>query len=103
MDQKELVTEDTENIVPLQPSKTISGNGGGGDGGLIAYRLGEVEQCVSALESKVDDIRDTCTKISTKVKEFLSKAYVLRHILGLVVLAILTLVGHLLTRNIGAP
>lgn len=68
-----------------------------------AIRLGEVERRVSALESKVDDIRDTCTKISTKVEEFPSKAYVWRNMFGLMALAILTLVGHLLTRNIGAP
>lgn len=101
MDQKKLVMEDTEKVVPLHPSKPVSGNGGGGDGGNIAYRLGEVERRVATLERKVDDVRDTCTKISTKMEESPSKAHVLWHTVCLVAFMLLTLLGHILIRGIG--
>ena len=64
-------------------------------------RLGEVERRVATLESKVDDVRDTCTRISTKMEEIPSKAYVLRYAFGIVTLMILSLLGHLLIRSIG--
>lgn len=64
-------------------------------------RLGEVEQRVTTLESKVDDVRDTCTRISTKMEDIPSKAYVLWYAFGIVALVILNLLGHLLIRSIG--
>ena len=103
MAQKKLVTEDTENVVPIDPSKPISRNGGGGNGGLIAHRLGGVEQRVAMLESKIDDIRITCAKISTKMEEVPSKSYVLRHTIaiGVAVIMILGAFVHFFIRYIG--
>ena len=58
---------------------------------------------MTALESKVDNINDACTKISTQMDEVPSKSYVLWFGVGVVALAILTLLGHLLIRYLGAP
>ena len=68
---------------------------------------------MGVLEGKVDDLRNTCTKIETgldgmkelietKFENLATKAYVLRWF-GITILALgVTLVGHLLIRSLAA-
>ena len=97
------MAEPADNVTQLNPSQSVSGGGNGGNGGVLSYRLGEVERRVTALESKVDNINDTCIKIDTKMKEVPSKAFVIWFGIGLLSVSVLTLLGHLLIRNLGAP
>jgi len=92
-------------ITPSRPQPTTdfggSGNGGG-DGRLTEHRLTELERRMSALEEKADSIRDSCTRIETKLDGMASKTFVLT-IFGLTGGGLLiSLIGHLLIRSIGA-
>ena len=95
--------EPADNVTQLDPLRSVSGGGNGGNGGVLSYRLGEVERRVAALESKVSDVNDTCIKIDAKMEEAPSKSFVIWFGIGLLSLSVLTLLGHLLIRYLGAP
>ncbi len=80
----------------------MGGGNGGRNGRLTEHRLTELERRMGALEGKVDSIRDTCARMETKLDGMASKALVLT-ISGLTGGGlIVTLIGHLLIRSIGA-
>ena len=71
----------------------------GGNGGLTRHRLEELEQRMGMVEGKVDDLRNTCTRIETKLDNVGTKSYVLWILGGTSAVLVLSLVGHLLIRS----
>ena len=87
------MVEVAENVTQLNPTRSISGDGGG-NGDLTKHRLSELERRMATIEGKVDGLVQTCTRIETALKNVASKNYVLT-ILGItLVMLIVTLAGH---------
>ena len=87
------MAEAAENVTPLNPSRNISGDGGG-NGDLTKHRLSELERRMTTLEDKVDGLVQTCTRIETALTNVASKNYVLT-VLGITLgTLIVTLAGH---------
>lgn len=82
------------------------GNGGSGRDGLVNHRLNELERRVSRLEDSISEVQKLCIKIDGKIdnkidsmmSSLASKAYVLWVSIFTIVLAFLTLFGHVLIR-----
>lgn len=88
---------------PIDAEDPPGGSGtGGGNGGLTRHRLSELERRMGTLEGKVDDLAVTCAEIKTKLDEIASKSYVLWIFGGTAAALVLSLVGHLLIRALGA-
>ena len=78
----------------------------GSNGGLTGHRLNELERRMGVLEGKVDELRNTCTRIEANLQNMTSnmasKSYVL-WIFGVTTAAgILTIVGHMLVRSMSS-
>ena len=101
MDWQEFVTDAANTVVDINPQRNLSGNGGG-DGGVIAHRLSELERRTDRVELKVDSINDAVIEIKTKLKDLPSKSYVLWFCVCITALSTLTLLGHIGIRSIGA-
>ncbi len=75
-----------------------NGNGPTNGGGILAYRVGEIERRLDSLEAKVDSINSTVIEINTTLKSLATKTYVLT-IFGVTGgVAVVTLIAHLLIR-----
>ena len=83
-------------------SQTTPPQNGNGNGKLLAYRLGRVEKRLENLEGKVSDMSTTLTEIKTQMKNMASKTYVLTWLGINIGLLLLTLLGHLIIRNLGS-
>ena len=89
-----------DNVTPLNRTSTASGGGGGnGNGALIQFRLVDLERRAEVLERKVDDVKDIVIRIETKMDGLAPKSYVLWFNGGIVALALLTIIGHLLIKS----
>ena len=83
-----------------------SGGSGGGNGKITDYRLQELERRTSALEDTTKQINETVIEINTKltgfassIKELPSKHYVLWYSVGILVVALLSILGHVLIKQ----
>ena len=93
------------NVADLRGYRKPPGDDGNGNGGLTRHRLDELERRMGVLEGKVDDLRNTCTRIETNLRNMTSnmasKSYVLWIFGGTTAAGILSIVGHLLIRSFG--
>ena len=91
------------NVASINPEARIGGpNDGDGNGGLVRHRLNDLERRMGVLESKVDDLAITCTRIETKLSDIASKSYVL-WVFGVTTgILLVSLVGHALIRSLGS-
>lgn len=76
------------------PSHSGGGSTGGDD--LVSYFLGELERRVGRLEDSVSDIRNAVTTVKAQMAGVATKHTVSFWIVGVVVVNLLTLLGHLL-------
>ena len=83
------------------PTPPRTGGIGGGNGSLVNHRLAALESRMDRLEGLVKEVNDICIEIRTKLDEKANKSYVLTIFALTGGIAILTLVGHLIIRNIG--
>ena len=92
------------NVASINPEARIGGpNDGDGNGGLVRHRLYDLERRMGVLESKVDDLAITCTRIETKLSDIASKSYVL-WVFGVTTgILLVSLVGHALIRSLVGP
>lgn len=78
------------------------GNGGSGRDRLVNHRLNELERRVGRLEDSISEVQKLCIKIDGKIDSMMSslapKAYVLLVSIFTIVLAFLTLFGHVVIR-----
>ena len=92
------------NVTSINPAAPIGGpNGGDGNGNLIRHRLNELERRMGVLESKVDTLAITCTRIETKLGDIASKSYVLWVFGVTAAVLLLSVVGHMFIRSLGGP
>lgn len=89
--------------VPTSPaSLPPHGGNGAAPRGLTDHRLADLERRMAAVEGKVEDLRNQCTRIETKLDGMAGKSYVLWLFVGAVSASILSIVGHLLVRTIAS-
>ena len=69
---------------------------------MIAHRLSELERRTGRVEIKVDNINGALIEIKTKVEDLPTKSYVMWFCVCITALLILTLLGHIGIRSIGA-
>ena len=90
---------DSDNITRLRPPTTGGSNGGNSGGnGVVNHRLSDLERRVGILENKLDEVKEMCIRIETKIDSLASKSYVLWFTVGIVLLALLSIFGHMLIR-----
>ena len=83
-----------------QPSTNpTNGNGGGGNGGVINHRLGDLERRMELLEGKIDALSTICTQISTKLNGMATEAFVWKTFAGAIGVAVFTLIAHVMLRS----
>ena len=87
-------------------SPEFSKGGSNGNGGLLKYRLAELERRMTALEATTRSINETVIRIDEKLSGLsetaASKAYVLT-IFGVTGgIAVLTFIGHIVLRAVGS-
>lgn len=83
------------NVHELTGIRKIQQNGNGGNGGVIDYRLRELERRVERLENKIDEMNDLLIEINTKMNEKASKSWILYTVLGTIGVAILSVFIHI--------
>ena len=74
------------------PAPGGQSNGGGRNGSTV--RLTQLERRMEKLEGSVQETRDLCIEIKTRMENLSTKEYVIRHTIYVVVICILTLIGH---------
>ena len=79
-------------------AQTASGDSG--DGGPTNYRLDDLDRRVSNLENRMAETKDICIKIDTNINHLATKSFVLWIIVIAVALPFLTILGHLLIRQL---
>ena len=92
-----------ENITPIRSDQKIrqAGNGGnGGNNGVIDHRLKELERRAEKLENKIDSMNNLLIEINTKMDEKASKSWILFWVATAFGGAILTLLAHVIIRNL---
>jgi len=91
-------------VTELGSKRTVHppSSGGNGNGVLTSHRLTELERRMGIVESKVDNLVNTCTRIETKLDTVASKSYVLWIFGGTSAVLVLTLVGHAVVRTLVA-
>ena len=92
---------DRENVSRIQPRGQPSNGNGGGNGGLVNYRLSELERRMEKLEDVVSSINDICIQMNEKLDEKASKSYVLTIFALTGGVLILSFVGHVILRSLG--
>ena len=84
-------------VVQFPGRKQAMGPGdNGGNGELTRHRLNELERRMGALEGKVDELRNTCTRVETSLRY-------LTWMVGLgftVLIAAASILGHILLRGL---
>ena len=89
-------------VTQIHPSSPIRETNGG-NGSIVIHRLSELERRMGILETKVDNLSTTCTRIETKLNDIASKSYVLWIFGVTVAVLVLSLVGHAVVRLLVAP
>ena len=93
------MVEKVAQITPFDGSaKTASGDSG--DGGSTNYRFNELERRVRNLENKVGETKDICIKIDANMNHLATKSFVLWIIVTAIAMPFLTILGHLLIRQL---
>jgi len=92
MDEQILVSED--NVTPFP----TTGRSNGGSRNGSAGRLTLIEKRVENLEKTVQETRDLCIEMKTRMENLTTKEYVIKHTLYVVSICILTLLGHVAMR-----
>ena len=93
------MSPNSDNVTHLRPPTTGGSNGGNGSGaGVVNHRLSDLERRVGILENKLDEVKEACVRIETKMDSLASKSYVLWFTVGIVLLALLSIFGHMLIR-----
>lgn len=65
---------------------------------MVNHRLKDLERRVRILENKLDEVKEMCIRIETKMDSLASKSYVLWFTVGIAFLALLSIFGHMLIR-----
>ena len=89
-------SDNVTHIRPPTPGGSNEGNGGGG--GVVNHRLTDLERRVGILENKLDEVKEMCIRIETKMDSLASKSYVLWFTVGIVLVALMSIFGHMLIR-----
>lgn len=90
---------DSHDITLLRPPTTGGSNGGNGGGTkTVNHRLSDLERRVGILENKLDEVKEVCIRIETKMDSLASKSFVFWSTVGIVLAALLSIFGHMLIR-----
>ena len=94
-----MTNKNNENVSPIHPRPEVHGSNGG-NGNLVNYRLNQLEEKVGKIEETLQSVNQLCIKIDTKLDEKASKSYVLTTFSVALVVAVTTIIAHVIIRYI---
>ena len=93
------MSPDSDDIAVSRPPAAGGSRCGGGAGN---HRLSALDRRVGVLENKIDEVKEICIRIETKMDSLASKSYVSWFAVGIVLAALLAIFGHVLIRNLSS-